>query len=833
MPTINMKLALRALFRSPFVTIVAIVSLALGIGVNAAIFSYFHQMLLQPLPVHDPQRLVNLSSAGPKQGTQSTNMAGDVEHVFSYPMFRDLEKAQEVFTGMAAHRGFSANLSFRGETASGRGMLVSGSYFPALGLLPAHGRLLDPGDDRVIGESPVAVLSHDYWRTRFNEDPSVIGEALVVNGHPLTIVGVAPRGFEGTSLGMTPRVFVPITMRLQMEPTFGVLDDRRAYWAYVFARLAPGVSMEQAQTVINVLHSNILNEVEAPLQQGMSDQTMALFRAKKVTLADGRRGQSGLHEGASAPLTLLLCVTSLLLLIACANIANLLLARAASRSGEMAVRLSLGAGRGQLVTQLMSESLVLAAIGGIASLVVAHWTMNLVAWLVPEGIEMPAQPQLDATILLFSAALALSTGVLFGLFPALHSARADVVSVLKGQSGQPSGSRGAARFRTVLATAQIALSMALLVSAGLFTRSLYNLSHVDVGIRLDNVVTFTVRPQLNGYTAEQSLALFERLEEELAAIPGVTGVSAALVPALGGDSWGNNVSVEGFDAGPDTDTNARYNAVASGYFTTLDVPLLAGRDFTSSDAASSAKVAIVNEEFARKFNLGRDAVGRRMARGAKRDLDMEIIGIVRDTRYSQVREPPPPLFFVPYRQVANIGALSFYLRAAVAEEQVLSAIPRVVSRLDANLPVDNLWTMRQQAQRSFFADRLVSVLTAGFAGLATLLAAVGLYGVIAYTLAQRTREIGLRMALGATPGRVRKMVLVQVGWMALVGGVVGLAGALVIGRAAQSLLYELEGHDPMVLFASAVALAGVAAAAGLIPAYRASRVDPMLALRYE
>jgi predicted permease len=830
---INLKLAVRTLFKAPFVTIVAIISLALGIGANAAIFSLFNEMLLRSLPVQQPERLVNLSAPGPKPGSQSCTQAGDCDQVFSYPMFRDLEREQTSFTGIAAHRIFGANLAYNSQTLNGEGVLVSGSYFPVLGVKPALGRLLGPDDDRTIGESHVAVLSHTYWRTRFDANPNVLNQTLIVNGRHMTIVGVTPRGFEGTTLGSRPKVFVPITMRGQMEPLFKAFDNRRSYWVYLFARLKPGVSVEEARTALNGPYRNIVNQVEAPLQRAMSDQTMARFRTKQVGVEEGAKGQSSVSGEAQAPLTLLLGVTGFVLLIACANIANLLLARGARRAGEMAVRLSIGASRGQLILQLLSESILLAVIGGAAGLLVAGWTLNLIASLLPAEAAATMDFALDRRVMLFAAALTLGTGVLFGLFPAVHSTHVDLLSTLKGQAGQPSGARSAARFRASLATLQIAMSMALLVSAGLFTKSLLNVSRVDLGLEVDNLVTFGISPELNAYTPERSKVLFERVEDELAALPGVTGVTASMVPALSGSNWGTSINVEGFPSGPDVDNHSNYNEIGPGYFRTMGVPLMSGREFTRADSLGAAKVAIVNEAFVKKFNLGRDVLGKRMASDSATKLDVEIVGLVQNAKYSEVKDQVPPLFFRPYRQDASIGWLNFYVRTSVPADDFMANIPKTLARLDPNLPLENLRTMEQQVRDNVFLDRLISTLSAAFALLATLLAAVGLYGVLAYTVAQRTREIGLRMALGAAPGRVRRMVLKQVGIMTAIGGVIGLVAAYFMGRAAQSLLYQLQGHDPSVLIGSAVVLTLVALVAGLIPAHRASQIDPMQALRYE
>lgn len=829
----NLRLAFRTLFRTPFITVVAIISLALGIGANAAIFSLFNQFLLRPLPVPAPQELVNFASPGPKQGSTSCNNAGGCDSVFSYPMFRDLEQKQTVFTGIAAHRTFDANLAYRGQTAKGDGMLVSGTYFPVLRVNPARGRLIDQNDDRAAGQSNVVVLSHSYWRQRFEGSPAVVGDSLVVNGQPMTIVGIAPEGFEGTTLGTRPKVYVPITMRNLMQPGFNGFERRQSYWAYLFARLKPGVTIEQARTAINPPYHAILNEVEAPLQKGMSEQTLARFKAKALVVEPGARGQSSVSAEAFAPLTVLLCVTGIVLLSACANIANLLLARATRRSGEMAIRLSIGASRGNLIGQLLTESVVLASLGGLAGLVVAGWTLKLIAAMMPGEDAGMIAFELDARVLVFLAAVTIGTGLFFGLFPALHSSRPNLVTTLKGQSGQPGGSRSAKWFRSTLATTQIVMSMALLAIAGLFTKSLFNVGRVDLGLEPDNVITFGISPELNAYKPEQSRALFERIEDELASQPGVTGVTAALVPLLSGSNWGTNVSVQGFKADADADTHANYNEVGPAYFTTLGVPLLAGREFTRSDGKGAPKVAIVNEQFAAKFNLGRDAVGKRMERGNSGKLDIEIVGLVKNAKYSEVKDAIPALFFTPYRQDDGLGFITFYVRTARDADQFVGTIPVLVGRIDPSLPVENLRTLRQQVRENIVLDRLVTTLSAAFAGLATLLAAVGLYGVLAYMVAQRTREIGLRMALGAAPGRMRAMVLRQVMWMTLVGGAIGLTLAWLAGRGAESLLFEIKGYDPVVLTASAVLLALVALAAGFIPAHRASRVDPMYALRYE
>lgn len=831
----NVKLAIRTLVKTPFVTVVAVLSLALGIGANAAIFSLFEQLVLRSLPAVDPGRLVNLAAPGPKPGSQSCGQAGSCEEVFSYPMFRDLEKAQTVFTGLAAHRAIGVSLAVRKQTRGGDGMLVSGSYFPTLGLNAALGRLLTPADDQTIGAHFVAVLSYRYWDTQLGLDRSILNEQVIINGQSFTVVGVAPKGFYGTTIGQQPDVFLPITMRQLLEPRSGQMDNRASYWAYVFGRLKPNVTIEQADNAINLVYHPIVADVEAPLQRGMSDQTMKLFKAKRVTLSEGRRGQSSLHQESKTPLAMLFSVTGIVLLIACANIANLLLARGAGRATEMAVRLSLGAQRRHVLAQLLTESSVLAVIAGGVSLLFATWTLGLLAQILPGDASQIIHLGLSWPIVIFSMLLALCTGVLFGLYPALHSTRRDLLTSIRAGSGQPSGARTAARFRFSLVTVQVALAMTLLTSAGLFIKSLRNVSRVDLGVNIDNMVTFSIAPELNGYDSTRSAQLFARVEEELAALPGVTAVTSSMVGLLAGNNWGTDVAVEGFKGGPDIDSNARFNEVGPGYFRALGVPLLAGRDFSPADGPGRPDVAIVNEAFAKKFNLGTQAVGKRMSTrgGSNQQLDIEIVGLVRNAKYSEVKDEVPPLFFVPHRQDANVGFMSFYARTSLSTAELLRSIPVLMARLDPNLPVAELRTMPEQVKENVFIDRMIGTLSSSFAMLATLLAAIGLYGVLAYTVAQRTREIGVRMALGAHAGRVRAMVLRQVGVVTLIGGVVGLAAAIGLARAMRSLLFGLEGWDPIVLSAAAVLLTGVALGAGYVPALRASRVDPMKALRYE
>jgi predicted permease len=823
--------------KTPFVSGVAVLSLALGIGANAAIYSLFDQLLLRSLPVAAPQELVNLSAPGPMPGSTSCNQQGDCDEIFSYPMYRDLEARQTALAGIAASRLFGASLAIDNEPSVGEGAWVSGTFFPTLGVNAALGRVFGPDDDRIPDGHDLVVLSHTLWRDRFASRPDVVGRTMVVNGRPMEIIGVLPASFEGVTKGSRPLVYVPLAMRWAFSTSgYKGYENRRDYSLYVFGRLKPGGDPVTAAAELNRVYQPILAEVEAPLQEGMSETTLERFKAKQVRLAPGRVGQSDINREARTPLLLLFAITGTVLLIACANVANLLLARGASRATEMGVRLALGASRRQLLTQLMTEALVLAVLGGVVSLVVAKWTLAGIASFLPPEAVVAMNFRVDGRVMAFAAVLAIATGVVFGLYPALQGTRADLIAAIRAGAGQIAGAHGASRLRAALVTVQIALSMALLASAGLFVKSLVQVSKVDIGLRVDDVITFSTSPGRVGYDTLRAAVFNRRLEEELKALPGVTGVTSSMVPLLAGSNWGTDVRVQGFDCGPDTDCNANYSEVGPDFFTTMGVRLLAGRDITDADIAGATAVAVVNEAFAAKFGLGRDAVGKFMGRpGEGSDsLTILIVGLVPNIGYSDVkREAPQPVFYTPWRQDTRTSFMNWYVRTALPPEQLLPQIPPLMKRLDGALPVEDLKTMPQQIRENVFLDRMISILASAFAVLATVLAAVGLYGVMAYSVAQRTREIGVRMALGADAAAVQGLVLRQVLWMLAIGGAVGLGAAFALGRAAQSLLFEIRPYDPAVLAVSTLLLALVALGAGYLPARRASRVDPMHALRYD
>jgi len=838
----DFRLAVRALRQRPLVSAVAVLSLALGIGVNTAIFSVTEGLLLRRLRVPAPERIVNVVSPGLRPGFVSMGDSGGIEAVFSHPLFRELERAEAPGVTLAAHRDFPANIGYEGRTGEGFGLLVSGRYFEAIGLRPALGRLFLPDDDR-SGSTPVAVLAHRYWTTQLGSDPTVLGRTVTVNGEALTVVGVGPEHFAGTTTMDQIDLFVPLALadRVGRSPLVNLSADN-GYWLYLFARLDPGVTPARAEEALDVPFSAWLRDVELPLlQTTTSEQARAQFLGRRITLADGSRGRIAGVSDVRAILALLFGVTGFVLAIACVNVANLLLTRATDKSTETAIRLSLGASRARLVRLGLAEAAVLGLLGALGALAVARATLSGLMALIPPIEGTALSFEINTSVLLFSLALGLGTSVLFGLFPAVHGVRAAVAEGLQTRAGHTAGSRSATRVRTTLATGQVALATTLLGVAGLLAASLVGLSRVELGLRPEGVVTFKLSPYLNGYTPERSMALFDRVGEILRGVPGVTSMSVATIPVLSDSVWTDRARVEGVAAAADSQTVVSVSQIDTGYFQTLGIPLLAGRDFTRADGPGSPRVAVVNEAFARRFGLGSDVLGARVGLGGEDSpTDIEIVGLVRDAKYATVRDDAPPQILLAHRQTdagpgppLSIYARTFYARTTTGTAALAAAIPALVGTLDANLPVAGLRTLEDQVWQNTFQDRLLATLSSSFAGLALLLAAIGLYAVIAYGVAQRLRELGIRIALGAQRGHVRWLVLSRVLRMGLVGGAIGLTLAFAFGRLAQALLFGVGGYEAVVAGAAALVVLIVALGAGILPARRATRVDPVAALRAE
>jgi predicted permease len=828
----DLRFALRGFAKSPGFTAVVLATLALGIGANAAIFSLMDQVLLRPLPVKDPGRLVVLSAPGPFSGRSSSN--SQTVTPVSHPMFAGLRDRATVFSGVFAHFQAPVHLSIGDDTASATGDLVSGTFFPTLGLAPAHGRLLGPEDDRGAGGHPVVVLSHRLFERRFGADPGAVGRTVRINGHAMTVVGVAPRGFDGVEVGGVSDVFVPLAMQAQVLPTWpAVLDDWRTRWLVVMARLGDGVSREQAKAGADLVYAQLLEE-DAQHLVSPTPRLRADFLKKRLEFQAGGRGTSSLRDQAKAPLLVLMGMVGLVLLIACANVANLLLARGSQRQKELSVRLALGAGRRRLVRQLLVESLLLSLAGGLLGLLTSVWTGRVLISALPfEDASRTFTAEPDLRVGLFALGLAILTGMVFGLIPAFQATRVAVVATLKNEANAVIGGGAPFRFRRGLVAAQIALSLLLLVGAGLFTRSLMNLRALDPGFRADGLVTFRVDPSLSGHPPEGRRAVHDRLRSELGREPGVQSVTMAAVALMDGSDSSASVLVEGYTSKEGEDMNPNFNMVGPAFFSTLGLPLVRGREISESDAAGAPKVAVVNETFARYFFGDQDPLGRRFGFARTKVPDMEIVGVVRDGKAASLREEPLRFFYVPAAQQERVGDVAYYVRTAGDPEQLAARATDVVRRAFPTLPVTSLRTMPAQIGTSLFTERLAASLSAAFGLLATLLAALGLYGVMAYAVARRTREIGIRMALGAVGRDVLGMVLRDVAALVAVGVAVGLPAGYGLGRLVESQLFGLTARDPLAFGAATTTLLLAALAAAYLPARRAIRVDPMVALRYE
>ncbi|HAX44240.1 MAG TPA: hypothetical protein DCY80_16965 [Solibacterales bacterium] len=828
------RYAFRSLARTPMVSLVVILSLALGIGANTAIFSLFHQAILRSLPVQNPEELVLLTApADFKGGRSSTNNGGGMEYIFSYPMLRGLEESRDGVTGVAGHRNFNANLAFDGRTQSGEVNAVSGSYFRLLGLTPEFGRLLDEADDRGPGQ-PVAVLGYSYWKDRLGGSLEVLNKPIRVNTQVFTIVGVAPRGFRGVSLGEEQDVFVPLAFKPALTPGWDGRENWQDYYLYLFARVAPGMSLQQAQDSLNTRYSG-LAEAQAAQMTGRSAEYLERHRKQRLTLVPGEFGHSALREELETPLTILLFCTGLVLLIAAANAANLMLARAVQRSRDLSIRSALGASRGDILRHMLSEAMLLSLGGGLAGVLMGAWALDALVAMTSDsdGSNGLFAARLDGSMLGFGLGLALVTGLVFGLYPAWSAARASVSGTLKEDSGQASASRAGVRLRRALVTAQIALSLLLLIPMGLFLKSLVNLLRTEVGMKTENVLTFEISPELNGYSFERARRFFVEAEEKLAAVPGVRVVTASVVPLLGGSSWGTDIDVEGFASGPNVDNNSRLNHVGAAFFSKMGVPLVKGREFTEADNEAAPPVAIVNEAWVDHFAKGRDPLGLHFQTGGPESPQITVVGVVKNAKYNRLKDPPARLFHQPYTQAGNVGRLTFYVHSALPAEQTSAELRRVLAGMAPDLPVENLQTFQARIQDNIRGERIMLQLASAFAVLATLLAMLGLYGVVAFGVARRTREIGIRMAMGAGTAAIRGLVFTEVGVILVIGAVFGVPGALALARFAESQLYGVTSRDPGVIVGAIVSLIAAAALAAWLPARRAARVNPIEALRYE
>ena len=836
----DLKFALRTLRKSPVFTTVAVLSLALGIGANTAIFTFLDQILLRLLPVRNPQQLVLLTI----QGTEYGNNSGG--NAMSYPLYRDFSQRNSVFTGMFSRFAYTMSVSFSGRTERVEGELVSGAYFPVLGVGAAIGRTFTPDDDRIPGGHPVAMLTYSYWKTRFAADPNIVGQTIALNARNYTVIGVAQPGFNGVELGRTTQVFVPMMMKAQITVGWDGLEDRRWRWANAFGRLKPGVTIQQAKASLQpIYHSIIETEVKDPIFRNAAPEERARFLRNTIDVLPAAQGRSYFRQRLNTPLWVLMAITGGVLLIACANLAGLLIAKAASRQKEIAIRLAMGAGRARIIRQLLVESLTLSIAGGALGVLLAMWTDRVLLPFMPtDAPELALSTIPDWRVLLFTVAVACLTGIVFGLAPALQSTRPDLAPTLKDQVAGIVGGGAQVGFRKGLVAAQVTLSLLLLIGAGLFIHSLRNLKNLGPGFPTESLLAFSLDPGLNGYDTARGKLFYSRLSDEIKSMSGVREVGLAAMRILSDNEWDSSTKVEGYSFKPGEAAHPYMNSISPGYFAALGVPIIAGRDFRSSDSAmlqhsnpdiQVPAVVMVNEKFAKTYFAGGQAIGHHVGFGSDPNTktDMEIIGVVKDTKYTNLRDEIPVQMFIPYMATPFSGDMTVYVRTTLPPEQMFSAFRAKVHDLDQNLPLYWMRTLDQQVSASLLIERLIAGLSAAFGFLATLLATIGLYGVMAYTVARRTREIGVRMALGAFQKDVIWLVMREVLTLVAIGLVAGLAASLALTRFVRAELYGITAYDPVTLAVATLGLAFVACAAGYIPARRASRVDAMEALRYE
>jgi predicted permease len=822
-------------------TIVAVVSLALGMGANTAIFSLLDQVVLRLLPVKKPQDLALFTMRGRHYGSNWGMNA------ISYPMYRDFQDHNEVFTEMFARFQFSPSFTVDGGTDRVRGELVSGSYFPGMGVGAAIGRTFTPDDDRTPSGHPLVVLSYSFWDTHFAKDPKVLGKKVLINNVPMTIIGVAQPGFDGMDIGNATQIFVPLMMQpdtLPFQKDF--LKTRRTRWVNAFGRLKPGVTLVQAQTSLQpFMHSMLEMEVREPAFRNASDIVRQEFLKCYMDLLPGSQGRSYLRHRLEAPLWVLMAITGTVLLIACVNLANLLLARAAGREREVAIRLAVGSGRWRIIQQLLTESLVLSALGGACGLGFAFAADKLLlAAFVPSdspGVKISAA--LDGRILVFTFGLTVVTGFLFGLFPALRAVKPEIARSLKDQAGAVVGS-GNVKLRKVLVAAQVMLSLVLLLGAGLFWKSLINLQNLGPGFPVERLIAFDLNPGLIGYNSERTKQFFLSLTDNLNALPGVRSVGLAAMRILKDNESDNWVSIEGYTPRPGDRPDAFMNWIGPNYFGTLGAPIVAGRDFTTKDTERvvhrepdfwvSTKI-IVNESFVKRYFAGHEGLGRHIGFGIDPNtkLDMEIIGVVKDIKYMNLRNDVPDQAFVPYLANRDFGGMTVFVRSAAGPAAMFSALRAKVREMDASLPITGMRTVAEDIRDTLVTERMTADLSAVFGFLAILTTTIGLYGVMAYSVARRTREIGIRMALGAVEGNVIWMVMKEVLILVALGVAAALPAAFGLTQFVRAQLYGVTPSDPSTIALATIGLMAVACAAGYIPALRASRVDPIRALRYE
>jgi predicted permease len=862
----DIRYALRMLRKNPGFMVVVVLSLALGIGANTAIFSLIDALMLKSLPVRHPEQLVlfNWVSKGDSyvisgyDGSSYGDKTGrNIGTSFSYPIYEAIRARNDAFSDVLgfADADQPMNVIANGQSGLAKSEYVSGNYFSTLGVGAALGRTIVPTDDK-LNAAPVAVISYAYWTTRFGRDPAVVGKAITVNNVPFTLVGVTVPEFFGLQAGRPTEAWIPLSTHMQVDLGWTrwlpkgetVFSAQTEWWVLMMGRLRPGVTAHQASASLDVIVRQEIAGIEVPPPAKRRPTTSLEIPTVELQPASG--GLDVLRREFSQPLFVLMGLVGLVLLIACANVANLLLARAEWRQKEIAVRLTLGAGRRRIFRQLLTESLLLALAGGACGVILAYWGSSLLLKFMSSGgdaIQLSVSP--DLRVLGFTALVSIVTGMLFGLAPALRGTRLDLTPALKEGTGRVVGSaRGAGRIRLGLGKALVisqgAMSLLLLVGAGLFVRTLRNLVNEDIGFDRSNLLLFTVDGSRVGYHGQRLASLYEEMQRRIELIPGVRSATLSRHGLINDGTGGEGVFIQGFTPKPGDST---YNSLAgdgflgidvhyagSRFFETFRIPLLLGRTIGDSDVEGAPKIGVVNSAFARRFLGGGNPIGRRFSFEPSKRADMTVVGVVGDARYGEMRADPPPTIYVPYAQHLDIlEFMTFSVRTAADPRNAIPAVRQVVQNLNRSLPIRDISTQTEQIDEATFQERLFARLSTFFALLALVLACIGLYGITSYAVARRTNEIGIRMALGAERGHILGMVLTEALALAVLGILVGVPAALAASRLVASQLYGLRPTDPATVIAATALLAAIAALAGYLPARRASKVDPTVALRYE
>ena len=823
----DVRFAIRLLRKTPIITGVALLSLALGIGANTAIFGLIDTVMLKMLPVQNPEQLVRIQRRAPKSARPNP--------IVTNPIWEQVRDHQDVFSGTLAWSPTTFDLADGGEVNNINGAFVSGDYFATLGVRAAAGRLTAASDD-VRGCGGVAVLGYGFWQSHYAGAGSAVGSLIQLNGHAFPIIGVAQRGFFGTDAGEKLDVAIPICAEAILDGQNGMLDERLAWWLMMMGRLKPGMTVEQAEARMKVLSPQLFGAV---VPQGRPANYQDMFRHNTFVVSQGATGTGGFHglrEQYSQPLEILMFVVGLVLLIACANIASLLLARSAARQKEIAVRLSLGASRGRLIRQVLTESVVLSGAGAVLGVLFARWgSALLVRFVSTQRSQVFLDLQMDGRVLGFTIAITVLCGLLFGILPALRGTRADAMSAMKEGQAQAAGGRSHSSAVRWIVGMQVALSVILLIGTGLFVRTFANLMTLDAGFDRNNVLLVETNVHNAGLPEPALAPLYGQMLAKLRAIPGVVSASQCWITPLAGHHWDNNVTVPGHPLPTGVDPDTLLNWVTPGYFETMRTPLLEGRMFDARDSATSTPVVIINQLLARRYFGSQSPIGEHLQEGSEGMLrqPMEIIGVVQDAKYTSLREDFQPEAYFPLSQIQkNVGEDStFEIRTAMTPGALIPAVRDTMAGVNS-LASLQFTTLKQEADDGIVQEHLLAVLSGFLGGLALLLTAIGLYGVMAYVVTQRTHEIGIRMALGAQQGSILRLVMRDAAMVLGAGIAAGLLGSIWIMRLVRRLLFGLTPNDPMTMVLAIAAMVTVAFVATYLPARRAMRVDPMVALRY-